>query len=445
MKVAIVSTHDLEGGAGRAAHRLHQALRAAGQQSMMFVQHRADPDASIDGSRGRLDDAIARMRWRVDHAPAQALGIARGRFAVNWLGVDLRRRLRAFAPDVVHLHWVHTGFVSLGEIAELSPVVWTAHDMWAFTGGCHYDGECARYATDECNGCPMQSRARWIPFARSRLRAKAEAFADADLHIVAPSRWLADVAKASSATAGRSVTVIPNAIDLQRFRPIDRSAARVLYGLPDDATVLLFGALQAGTDARKGFAQLDAALRLLAEGPLRDRLVLCVFGGAQRGDAMTHGIRVRHVGHLVDEESLIALYSAADAFVAPSLQDNLPNTVVEASACGLPTIAFAIGGMPDLVLDGATGRLAVPGSADSLARAIESIATDREACRRAGLAARAHIAGLCASDIVADRHLSLYRDAIAARQFHAARGASRRPAAQEPAALADPASPPSPR
>jgi len=414
VNIALLSSYDLEGGAARAAQRLFEALRGAGINATLHVLYRSGGDAHVHGASSAAARLAARLRWRADQAPGAALGLQRGEFSLNWLGAGLARRLRGAAADVVHLHWINAGFISVAAIAALRvPVVWTAHDMWPFTGGCHYDAGCGRFESQSCSPCPMQQRALALALPRQRLAAKVRAADATRLRFIGPSRWMAGVAARSPVARGRAVQVIPNAIDTTRFKPIDRAAARQLFGLPDDRTVLLFGAVNAEADARKGHAQLDAALRLLQARGQAQRLLLCVFGSATRGDGILHGIPVRHVGHLHDDESLIALYAAADVFVAPSLQDNLPNTVLEANACGLPSVAFDIGGMADLVEHGSTGWLVAAGDAAALADGIAH-AVDHVAWRQtAGAAARVAAVARFSYPVVAAAHAALYRQALA--------------------------------
>jgi glycosyltransferase involved in cell wall biosynthesis len=412
MKVAIVSTYDIEGGAARAAFRLHEALRQSGIESEMFVQHRSSNEPGVRGPKGNLPKMVGRIRWQLDQLPAQLAGARRGAFAVNILGGGLRQRLADFAPDVVHLHWVNAGYVSVHELAGLNlPVVWTAHDMWPFTGGCHYDGGCGRFESGNCQPCPMQSRAPSWPVARQRLGAKSAVADRSDITFVAPSRWMASVAARSPVGRGRRIEVIPNGIDLTRFKAIDRCAARDLFGLRQDRLVLLFGGLLSDSDPRKGFQFLDQALGLLAGTEWAQRIELCVFGSASRSNGVIHGIPVRYTGHLHDEESLVALYSASDAFLAPSLQDNLPNTVMEAAACGLPTVAFEVGGMADLVVHGQSGWLAPAGMADGLTQGMVRVAADNDWRVSAGEAARRHAEANFSYTGVATAHAALYRQA----------------------------------
>ena len=421
MKVALVSSYELEGGAARAAQRLFEALRGAGLDASLHVLYRSSADPQVHGASGAHSQGTARLaarlRWRADQAPGALLGLQRGEFSLNWLGAGLAKRLRSVAADVVHLHWLNAGFASVAEIAELrGPVVWTAHDMWPFTGGCHYDAGCGRFEDAACNPCPLQKRGLSVALPRQRLTAKVRATAATGLRFVCPSRWMAGVAGRSPVARGRSVQVIPNAIDTTRFKPLDRRAARELFGLPQDRSVLLFGAVNAEADARKGYAQLDAALRLLQARGLSERLhedlLLCVFGTATRGDGTMHGIPVRHVGHLHDDESLVALYSAADLFIAPSLQDNLPNTVLEANACGLPSVAFDIGGMADLIEHGHSGWLAAAGDAAALADGIAHALQQPAWRQAAGASARSAAVARFSYPVVAAAHAALYRDAM---------------------------------
>lgn len=413
MKVAIVNTYDIEGGAARAANRLHQALRAAGVESAMFVQQRNGADADVHGPRGNLPRLLGRMHWQLDHLPAQLAGARRGEFSVGWLGGRLQSRLAAFKPDVVHLHWINAGYVSLREIAALpAPVFWTAHDMWPFTGGCHYDRGCGGFESAGCSTCPLQERWPKLPLAARRLDAKRRVAERASIGFISPSRWMGAVAARSPVARGRPIAVIPNAIDLRRYKPLDRRAARDLFGLPQDRVVMLFGGVLSNQDPRKGFHLLDQALAMLAQSEWAGRVSLCVFGSATRQDSLIHGIPVRYVGHLHDEESLIALYSACDLFMAPSLQDNLPNTVMEAAACGLPTVAFDIGGMCDLIEHGVSGWLAEAGDARQLADGVVQAARDDGWRLDCGQAARAHAERHYAYPVVAAAHLALYQSRL---------------------------------
>lgn len=413
MKIAIVSSFDLDGGAARAASRLHAALREQGCDSRMFVQVRTSHDATVDGASAGLPKAIGRLRPLIDHAPAKMLGSRLGEFSLNWLSGNILSRLRRFNPDIVHLHWINGGFISINDIASLEwPVIWTAHDMWPFTGGCHYDQECGKFAEQSCASCPMLPSYPLMEIAHRRLLKKAQVAAKVNVTFVAPSRWMADVAQGSPVGKQRGIHVIPNGVDLNLFKPIDKSAARQLFSLPSDKTILAFGAVNSNSDPRKGFTHLDAMLRHLSTTALRQSTMLCVFGTPTSGAGELHGIPVRFIGHLHDDVSLVALYSAADVFVAPSLQDNLPNTVLEATACGTPSIGFNVGGMSDLIDNGCTGILVDQLAGGALAERLLANLKLAGWLARASVAARRKAELQFSSQTYADAHLRLYKSLL---------------------------------
>jgi len=411
MRVAILSSFDLDGGAARAAYRLHQSLMERKVESRMFVQIASRGSFEVDGPIDGVGKTLARLRPYLDHLPARLLGARLGEFSVNWLPSGTLTKLDAYQPDVVHIHGIHAGFVSLSELQDLrAPAILTAHDMWPFTGGCHYDNDCGRYATESCTRCPLLSVSAHS-LAKQRLLAKRKTWRRSISTFIVPSRWLKRVAEASPTAEGARIEVIPNGLDLSKFRPIHKQAARQLFGLPQEQKVVLFGGVNSTSDPRKGYGLLRLALSEVAATDLRKEIVLCVYGSAQRRVTETFGIRTIEVGHLFDEESLIALYSAADLFIAPSRQDNLPNTVLEATACALPTIAFDVGGMPDLILDGKTGWLAKRMSSDALCNCI--VHAIGAPLSDFGDAARKHaVANFSASD-AAERHLDIYKRARA--------------------------------
>jgi glycosyltransferase involved in cell wall biosynthesis len=267
------------------------------------------------------------------------------------------------------------------------PLIWTMHDMWTFTGGCHYDDGCGRYA-DACGCCPVLGSSRQADLSRWVMRRKRRAWRGVPLTLVAPSRWLADRARASSLFRDWPVRVIPNGLDLERFQPVDPGLARRLLGLPPDRSYLLFGALDPGGERRKGLGLLQAALQRLAASGWGNRLDLLVVGAMAPAGPLDLNLRTHFLGVLRDELSMSLALAAADAVVVPSTQENLPNMAVEASACGRPCVGFAVGGLPDIVEDGANGRLAPPFDTGELASAIAWVLQDEERRCALGRAAR---------------------------------------------------------
>lgn len=342
-----------------------------------------------------------RARVRAARAVAKRLGAALspgepGMLSLGLLPSGLGRAIRDTPADIVHLHWVGGEAMSLGEIAEIrKPMACTLHDAWAVSGAEHYrtrpPGQ--RGAADA-----------WVWRRKCRLWSR---LAPA---LVCPSRWMAgEVQAASPFGSAAGIEVIPNTLAPDIFRAVeDRRALRARLGLPAAGKVLLFGAQSSTSDPRKGFDLLRAALEHLDNQGTT--ATLAVFGAGSR-ETPPSGSPVVWLGPLSEEASLAEMYAAADVFVAPSRQDNFPNTVLEAQFCGTPVAAFAIGGMRDLVLPGETGALAAPFEASALATAIREALSLPETGRAA---IRQSAMDRFGPEVVVARHTALYRHLLGA-------------------------------
>jgi len=290
--------------------------------------------------------------------------------------------------------------------------------MWAFTGGCNYDEGCGRHRT-RCESCPvLGSTTRfdlsWLTWLRKR-----SAYRGLQLHVIAPSRWLAREAQASALLRTCPVHVIPNGLDLDEYRPLDRLRARELLRLPPDRKLVLFGATGGTSEARKGFSSLQSALVRLAAEWHGQALTAVVFGASTPAQPVEIGMPAIYMGSLRDDLTLALLYNAADVFVAPSLQENLSNTVMEALSCGTPCVAFDIGGMPDMIEHGRNGYLARPFDAADLAAGVRWTLEEPARWRELSARARAKVVEDFEIERVARRHLELYGEVVA-RAAHAA-------------------------
>lgn len=383
MRIVQLSSYDLQGGAARAALRLHRALRAAGEDSTMFVRRTGGSEAGVTQAQGprsfvgRLERFLRRQAnsWMLrSYRTSRPAGLdvfsgIRGETGASTID-------QIPAADVANLHWIADAFLDLpalfSRLPSRMPLVWTLHDMNALTGGCHYDDGCRRHEIG-CGACP-QLGSRSLSDLSARLwRAKAHIYAHIDptrLHLATPSRWLAEEARRSPLLNRFPVSVIANGLDTDIFRPIDRRVARSALNLPEDARVVLFVA-ESAANRRKGYQQLLQALTSLKDQPGLMLLTL----GHDTGLA-AHGLPCRQLGHISDEGLLALAYSAADVFALPSLQDNLPNTALEALACGTPIVGFDVGGIPDLVHPGETGLLAPLANVGAFASAISTLLND---------------------------------------------------------------------
>jgi glycosyltransferase involved in cell wall biosynthesis len=220
--------------------------------------------------------------------------------------------------------------------------------MWAFTGGCHYNQECDRYINC-CGACPqLHSNKNW-DISRWVWQRKAKAWQNLNLTIVTPSQWLAKCAISSSILQNQKIKVIPYGLETQTYKPIERHLARKILNLPNNKQLILFGAMNATSDLRKGFHLLQLALKSLRQAVCAEQFELVVFGASRPANEVDLSFKTHYLGRLSDDISLSLIYSSADVFVAPSIQDNLPNTVMESLACGTPCVAFNIGGMPEMI------------------------------------------------------------------------------------------------
>src|SRR5919202_398945 len=373
MKVLHLSESD-GGGAGRATFRLNQGLQRLGVDSKILVQLKYSDDRTVFSPETTLGKFSAKLKLpeRLDALPLNGYPQRNANdFSLEWLPSGIVSKVAKLTPDVVNLHWVCHGYVPIEAIAKFKkPLVWTLHDMWAFTGGCHYSQECDRYKSS-CGTCPQLGSTKSWDISRWVWQRKAKAWQNLNLSIVSPSHWLAKCTRSSSLFQDLPIEVIPNGLDTQQYKPIPRQVARELLNLPQDKQLILFGAMYPNSDRRKGFYS-------------------------------------HYLGRLSDEISLAVVYAAADVFVAPSTQDNLPNTVMEAIACGTPSVAFNIGGMPELIEHQHNGYLAQALDSEDLAQGIIWVLENKERHQKLCDRARQKAEQEFTLEIQARRYESLY-------------------------------------
>ena len=407
----LISSSDIDGGAARAAYRLHRGLKNIGVDSQMLVQNKQSDDYTVICPVSKIDKGIGKLKPTLDGLPIQ-LYAQRDRtpYSVQWLPDKLTEKVAKLNPDVINLHWINSGYLKIETIAKFKkPIVWTLHDMWAFTGGCHYNGDCMNYTTS-CGNCPQLHSHIETDLSRWIWKRKARAWQNLSLTIVTPSHWLAKCAASSSLLKDTRIEVIPNGINTEQYKPIEKSIARSILSLPEDKQLILFGAMSVTSDPRKGFNFLQSALQNLSQSGWRERLELVVFGSSQPKNPTKLGFKSHYLGRLNDDISLSLVYAAADVFLAPSVQDNLPNTVMESLACGTPCVAFDIGGMPDMIEHQQNGYLAKHFDIEDLARGIAWVLEDEERLQKLGVNGREKVEQNFTLEIQANNYLSVYQD-----------------------------------
>jgi glycosyltransferase involved in cell wall biosynthesis len=409
-RVLHLSTTDLEGGAARGSYWLHRALVGRAVDSTMLVErkHAEDDDTVLGGANG---GALLR-RFR---ACAEELSLAAYRktddsfWSVNWVPSPIGRAVERLAPDIIHIHWSGGGFLPIETLARLGrPIVWTLRDMWPFTGGCHYTAGCDGYR-HACGNCPQLRSSKENDISRWIFDRKRRHWRGVPLHLVPISSWLAEAARSSPLFRHAPIEVIPNGLDTSKFTPADRQAARHAWNLPADRRLVLFGAINATKDPRKGFRHLCKAIRRLGADGFGDRGMLAVFGADGDDNVDFGGVPVRYLGHVEDDRRLAQLYAAADVMVAPSLQEAFGKTLIEAMACATPVVAFDHGGPSDIVVHRETGYLARAFCHDELADGIAWCLDSEDRRAALGRAARARAETEYDIHAIAGRYEELYR------------------------------------
>jgi glycosyltransferase involved in cell wall biosynthesis len=414
MRVVHINAHDGTGGAARAMHRLHTGLQRAGVASSVFVREKVGNDPSVQEIHVRnspLWRLRRRVRWeriRREYSPhLDVLRTASFHTERSVFGDELVLQLPPH--DVVNLHWV-AGFVDYGSFFEGLPrntgVVWTLHDINPLTGGCHQARSCRRFEAS-CGCCPVLDSHRIDDLSRNVVERKRRIFARLPSHrlrVVSPSHWLAGEVKRSSLLSDFEITVIPNGVDVEVFRPGDKRDARASLGLPSDATIILFVS-QSRDNPMKGFALLQSALACLRD---RDQyLLVCIGHGTA---SLSTPVRSIDLGVMSNDDELARAYVASDVVVVPYLWDNLPNTVLEAMACGTPVVGHRSGGIPEMVRPRRSGVVVDCSDASALANAIEYLAAHPQdyaaSCRELAVAEYS-------ISTQAERYLRLYSAMIA--------------------------------
>lgn len=389
MRVTHVNYSDSSGGAARAAYRIHRSLLAAGVDSSMRVLDRRSNDPTVHDGQPLGNMALSRRVQR------RLAGMQLSRFNTDnpilhsqaWPASGLGDELNIGSSDIINLHWLGFGTLSIEEIGRLKrPVVWTLHDMWAFCGAEHLsrDAPDSRFRVGYSKENAPVTERHW-DLNRLVWRRKQQSWRNA-MSVVCPSTWLANCARESKLMSGWPITTIPNPINLKRWFPVDKQLARRFLGLPQDAQFILLGA-EGGLSAPHKGADLgiEALNQLWGQGESSFRLL--VFGQL-RGSGYAHlRMPVDFLGPIRDDIRMVMAYCAADVFVAPSRQDTLPNTAVEAQACGTPVVAFDVGGLPEIVIHRESGWLAKAFDTSDLAAGIKWVLEDT--VRHAKLSERA--------------------------------------------------------
>lgn len=412
MRVLIVNTSEKTGGAAIAARRLMEALKKSGIKAKMLVRDKQTDEVTV---------VPLRKSWRqIWHFIWERLVIWKAnRFQKQHLfamdianaGTDITSLPEFQQADVIHLHWINQGMLSLKNIRQIlasgKPVVWTLHDMWPVTGICHHAETCARYIR-HCHECPLLVGRHYKDLSFRTFQKKRRLYRNGNITFVACSHWLEKLARQSALTQGHPVISIPNPIDTRLFHPIDRQRIRQELDLPADKCLLLFSSMKI-TDKRKGIDYLVEACRLLHQQHphFSSRLGVVVMGRASDEYRSLFPFPVYCLDYRSQEKDIARVYNAVDLYVTPSLMENLPNTIMEAMACGIPCVGFNIGGIPEMIDHLHNGYVAEYKSAVDLANGIYWSLNDKD-YPSLSEAARRKATDSYSEDTIARTYIHLY-------------------------------------
>jgi glycosyltransferase involved in cell wall biosynthesis len=420
MKVTLINTSDAGGGAAAACLRLLKALETQQADAKLLVQYKKTGEEAVtpvvtnifSRIKAKFDFLYERLGFIIFHERDKAVRFA---FSQANAGSSIKNHPLVKSADILHLHWVNSGFLSVADIKQLvdtgKPIVWTLHDMWAFTGGCHYSGACKHYI-NQCGDCYFLRNEEPNDISYKGWLRKGEMYKNAkNITFVACSEWLAGVAKKSGLLEGFRITSIPNPIDTEVYSPKDKLAMREAWGINPFAKVILFGAANIN-DRRKGLSYLvDALNHLTLHCPDKGLVEVVIFGKNKYFDVSQIPFKVSQFNMITSQPELAELYSLADVFVLPSVEDNLPNTVMEALSCGTPVVAFKTGGLPEMIDHQKNGYLADFQSAGDLAKGIfEMIYADNK--EEISANARNKVLTAYNNEKVAQQYMDVYRSML---------------------------------
>jgi len=418
MKIVLINTSSKIGGAAIACRRLLVALNKSGHETKMLIRESENGINIVSTTTGKVKKWINFYRFASERFLfflREKSKSVRFLFSIANVGENISKHILLRTSNIIHLHWINQGFISLQGINKIlklnKPVVWTLHDMWSFTGGCHHSGDCNRFK-ESCGNCPFLKSPSNRDLSNRIWKRKSRLLLSGNLTIVTCSKWLQEKAKESSLFRNVRVESIPNPIDTDVFIPKDKIVCKAEFNLQQNKKYLLFSAVNV-RNYYKGFTFFRDALKILADKypSLKNEVDVVVLGRTSEELLNEMPLKCIVINSISDESKMASLYNLVDFYVTSSLQENLPNTIMESFACGTPVIAFNVGGIPEMVDHLQNGYLAEYKSADDLAKGIYWGLYEAHHDQLSSNA-RDKVMACYSEEVVAETYISLYKELI---------------------------------
>ncbi len=409
MKIFHLNNSDISGGAARATNRIHQALLEKGVKSQMLVNKKISQEENILGPYNFIEKILVHLRLYISNLAIKFLKIHKDiPYSISFFPSPWIDRINKSDADLIHLHWVQHEMLSIADIVKIKkPIVWTLHDMWAFCGAEHLAQD-DRWRLGYSKKDHLTSKFgfdinRWTWLRKLKHWQKP-------IHVVTPSNWLANCVRESKLMGNWPVSVVPNLLNTENWKPKDKNFARKLLGLSSDIPLAIFGTFGENSSHHKGFDLLIETLNNIKNKDHIKNMELVVFGKNTFKSLPKINFPVHLLGHL-DDDNLINLYNAADVTIIPSRQEAFCQTALESQACGTPVVAFNIGGLTDIVDHLKTGYLAKAFDTEDLSQGISWV-LEKEQKLLLGKQARSKAVEKFSQKILIEKYQAVYEKVL---------------------------------
>lgn len=383
MKILHINTTDNKGGAAVAVRRIHCQLKLNGINTKVLVQGKFSSfdDVFSTHTSEKLSSILAKAKGFAERKCLDIVHSNRYKgadFFSQIIPINIQRHIAYYNPDIVHLHWISAGFLSVESIKSIKkPIVWTLHDMWPFTGGCHYSAGCTRFQT-KCGHCPQLNSNFQYDISHWTWGRKRKSWNTSQIVAVSPSKWLAEEALKSSLFQSREIHTIPNGLDLSIYKNQNSDAAKNRLGFNLNKYTILMFSSGVGNNLRKGTHLLEPIILKLFNHLVHEDIEIVVIGNNVLSKDISDLVTVHNLEYVSTEKDMAVVYCASSVFILPTLEDNFPNTVAESMSCGTPCVSFNVGGLSDMITHTIDGYLAAPSDLDDFAYGIFTILQSKE-------------------------------------------------------------------